>query len=218
MKAADYFKGWTIDGRGYVMIYRPHHPRAHRGNGYVFEHILIAETALGKSLPIGAEVHHFNEITSDNANNNLVICENHAYHQLLHVRARAMAACGNPDWVACRVCHRYDEPSSLVIGYYKWSERAALAQFAYHAACMSQRGRLSYLKRLIAQHRAPVRESRFAQQPVSGLQLVKECICVAVPPPRFCGCGCGTELSNSLYRGRLRQFIKGHNRTKVYAI
>lgn len=44
------------DGRsnssGYVVLLRPEHTRANVG-GYVYEHILIAEKALGKPLPKG---------------------------------------------------------------------------------------------------------------------------------------------------------------------
>jgi len=51
-----------------------------------YEHIHVAEQILGKPLPTGAVVHHFNEITFDNAPNNLVICPDQAYHLLLHRR------------------------------------------------------------------------------------------------------------------------------------
>lgn len=50
------------------------HPRAD-SSGNVLEHILIAEKALGKHLPDKAEVHHVNEIKTDNRNENLVICQ-----------------------------------------------------------------------------------------------------------------------------------------------
>jgi hypothetical protein len=60
-------------------------------------HIAIAEAALGKPLPDGAEVHHVNEITTDNRPENLVICENRAYHRCLHARTRVLMAGGNPD-------------------------------------------------------------------------------------------------------------------------
>lgn len=64
---------------------------------YVFEHVLIAEKALGRYLEPEHPVHHFNEIKADNANTNLVICEDDAYHQLLHFRQRIVAAGGDPD-------------------------------------------------------------------------------------------------------------------------
>lgn len=55
-----------------------------RKHGYVYEHVLRAEQALGRPLPHGAQVHHVDENRRNSANTNLVICENRAYHALLH--------------------------------------------------------------------------------------------------------------------------------------
>lgn len=60
-------------------------------------HVAIAERALGKPLPPGAEVHHVDGDKWNNANKNLVICQDHAYHALLHVRARVLRLGGNPN-------------------------------------------------------------------------------------------------------------------------
>lgn len=73
---------------GYVFLLAPEHPRANR-DGYVFGHILVAEAALGKPLPPRAVVHHVNERRQDNWPTNLVICQDRAYHLLLHNRMRA---------------------------------------------------------------------------------------------------------------------------------
>lgn len=87
--------------KGYIVRYRPAHPRASSSGGVV-EHVLIAEAALGKRLPIGSEVHHVDENTLNNASSNLVICQDKAYHKLLHVRARVVRAGGDPNTE--RVC------------------------------------------------------------------------------------------------------------------
>ena len=58
-------------------------------------HVLRAERALGKPLPPGAVVHHADGSKRDDAP--LVICENQAYHFLLHVRMRVQRAGGNPN-------------------------------------------------------------------------------------------------------------------------
>lgn len=65
-------------------------------------HVAIAEKALGKPLPLGAEVHHVDEVKSHNWNSNLVICQSHAYHSLLHLRARILKAGGDPN--TQRIC------------------------------------------------------------------------------------------------------------------
>lgn len=74
---------------GHIQVLLPGHPRADK-NGYVYEHIAIAERAIGKSLPRLAVVHHINGDGADNRNCNLVICQNQSYHTLLHARQRAL--------------------------------------------------------------------------------------------------------------------------------
>lgn len=59
--------------------------------------MLVAERALGRKLPSGAQVHHVNEIKTDNRPDNLVICPDAKYHRLLHVRQRIMDLGGNPN-------------------------------------------------------------------------------------------------------------------------
>jgi len=45
----------SADGR--LMVYKPGHPRS-MTNGYVFNHLLVAEVALGKPIPKEIDVHH----------------------------------------------------------------------------------------------------------------------------------------------------------------
>jgi len=83
------------------------HPRASAPNHGVYEHVLVAEAALGHYLPEGAEIHHVDGSRTNNANRNLVICQDHRYHFGLHVRAKIRAAGGNPFTDAlCGGCHR----------------------------------------------------------------------------------------------------------------
>lgn len=68
---------------------------------------------LGRPLPKGALVHHVNEIKSDNRHCNLVICQDTAYHALLHRRMKAKAACGNADWERCSICKQWGPPTEV---------------------------------------------------------------------------------------------------------
>lgn len=97
---------------GYVGIARTGHPRTNN-RGRVREHLLVAERAMGRPILPPHEVHHVNGDRTDNRPTNLVICEDHAYHCLLHQRQRALEACGHPDWIACSLCGEYDAPENL---------------------------------------------------------------------------------------------------------
>jgi hypothetical protein len=92
-----------VNGAKYVLLHQRSHALANR-SGDFYEHVAIAVRALGKPLPKHAEVHHVDGNGKNNANSNLVICESRAYHRLLHVRARVVAAGGNPNTE--RVCGR----------------------------------------------------------------------------------------------------------------
>lgn len=72
--------GFYIARWGYKKLLMPEHHRADP-KGYVLEHVVIAESALGKRLPHKAVVHHHSK-------DQLVICQDQAYHMLLHKRTR----------------------------------------------------------------------------------------------------------------------------------
>lgn len=117
---------WRRHGDPMVLKQRPNGSGTISKDGYVRfrskenkdgkrEHVLIAEKALGMPLPKLAVVHHVNEVPGDNRNENLVICQDERYHNLLHKRMRALCACGNANWLKCKICKQYDAREHLYI-------------------------------------------------------------------------------------------------------
>lgn len=124
--------------QGYVQVKAHGHPNAD-STGYIREHVLIVSTAVGHALPPGAEVHHVNGDRADNRHGNLVACQDHSYHMLLHYRAKALKACGNANWWRCCCCGEFDAPETLR------TNRASGVH--YHKACMRERQRLGDKRR-----------------------------------------------------------------------
>lgn len=105
----------AVAGSGkYVWVKAPGYPGAN-AFGSVYEHVIVAERALGRALPERANIHHVNGIKNDNRPSNLVLCEDHKFHMLLHKRAEAYAACGDADKIRCCYCDRYFSRSELTI-------------------------------------------------------------------------------------------------------
>lgn len=81
------WKGGRRRNCGYVMIFCPDHPLA-GVTGYVMEHRLIMEAHIGRYLRDDEEVHHRNEIRSDNRLENLQLMTK-SEHMAHHARERA---------------------------------------------------------------------------------------------------------------------------------
>lgn len=80
---------------GYIYDFVPSHPCAN-GNGYVARHRLVVERAIRHVLPQDSEVHHFDEVKNNNSSGNLVACDSHGYHMVMHKRQRVLAAGFDP--------------------------------------------------------------------------------------------------------------------------
>lgn len=65
------WKGGTYKQDGYVLKYKPDHPKAPGKGGYVREHVLVMEKKLGRFLEEGESVHHLNGVRDDNREKNL---------------------------------------------------------------------------------------------------------------------------------------------------
>lgn len=73
--------------KGYPMVYAPEHPKA-KSNGYVREHIIVAEQCLGRPLTAKEVIHHIDEDKTNNKSENLLLFPNHASHMRFHWRLR----------------------------------------------------------------------------------------------------------------------------------
>ena len=82
--------GRSVHAKGYIYRYAPDHPRA--SNGYVFEHILVAEEKLGRHLLPGETVHHHNGKRWDNRLGNIHVFDCPGDHTRHHAKMRRKEA------------------------------------------------------------------------------------------------------------------------------
>lgn len=73
-----------ININGYIEIYMPEHHRAFKSSGCVYEHILVAEKMLNRSLLPEEVVHHIDKDRSNNLPNNLMVFASNADHTSFH--------------------------------------------------------------------------------------------------------------------------------------
>jgi len=75
--------GRTIGSTGYVLIFSPTHPHKDCG-GYVYEHRLVMEAHLGRTLLPTEVCHHINGIKDDNRIENLTRFDSQSDHASWH--------------------------------------------------------------------------------------------------------------------------------------
>jgi len=81
--------GYTIHPKGYIYITVDGKPIA--------EHTYLAEKALGKKLPKGAQIHHTGARDDNHGYCKLVVCPDRAYHALIHKRMKDLGYEVNQD-------------------------------------------------------------------------------------------------------------------------
>lgn len=73
-----------------------------------YVHRLVVERVLGRKLKTTEIVHHVDENKLNNDPFNLVLCQDQAYHKILHARAKVIEDGYRPDLHAyCQSCKRY---------------------------------------------------------------------------------------------------------------
>jgi hypothetical protein len=106
------WRGGRVISCGYVRVFSPEHPRADK-RGYVGEHVLAVEKAIGHFLSLPHIPHHVDRNKRNNVNSNLVACEDLQYHSLLHERQKALDACGDVHKRKCQLCRTWDHVENL---------------------------------------------------------------------------------------------------------
>ena len=110
--------GRYINTQGYVLIRSLDHPNRDC-RGYVREHILVMEKALGRLITPSEIIHHIDEDRTNNNIGNLMLFKTKAMHIAYHSRLKAFQTCGHYDWLPCSYCHKYDSPENMVTRSYK---------------------------------------------------------------------------------------------------
>ena len=123
-----------MDKKDYVTV-RVGKP-GHRAE--IREHRLLAEQALGHSLPKGAEVHHVNGDKHKNLAN-LVICQDRAFHLLLEAKMRRLRKTGSLDLKQCNKCKEIKPLADFHNCKTWWDGKAAQCRVCANAASREYR-------------------------------------------------------------------------------
>lgn len=105
---------------------------------------VVVERILGKSLPAGAVVHHWDGDRTNNIPSNLAVFPDEPYHNLIHLRMEAYKACGNANYLKCYVCKKHDAPEKLT-AVKKAGRRVTTF---YHPECRNAYRRAAYQERV----------------------------------------------------------------------
>lgn len=116
-------------------IYAPTHPNARQG-GLMDADRMYAVEVLGKYLSKDTVLHHHKGET-------FVLCQNKAYHNLLHQRLRAYEETGDAHKRKCIICKQYD----LLENLEEHKQNKKYVNYR-HKSCRNKEAREHYHKQL----------------------------------------------------------------------
>jgi hypothetical protein len=101
--------------QGYLTVYEPTHPFAHKHNGRMLEHRLVMEQKVGRLLRTSEHVNHINHIRDDNRPENLEImtATDHAQETAEWTRKKRVALDAELEALRAKVAELEAERESL---------------------------------------------------------------------------------------------------------
>jgi hypothetical protein len=127
---------WTWTGhcsfsKKYIAVRCPEHPRAW-SNGYMLEHILIAENTLGRLLDTDEVVHHLDGNGKNNSPDNLKVLKRSAHtikHQLGNGHGDVILVC---DYCGSEFFREYkNRPENHPESHHAFCSRSCSAKFQH---------------------------------------------------------------------------------------
>ncbi|MDD4802631.1 MAG: hypothetical protein PHF24_06805 [Syntrophomonas sp.] len=82
-KAKNWRGGLIHRKDGYIEVYAPDHPMAHK-DGYIYEHRLVEKNKHPFTFPSALPVHHLNGLKNDNRPENIKMIRSQSAHMKLH--------------------------------------------------------------------------------------------------------------------------------------
>lgn len=117
--------GRSVASNGYVLIKDRNNPMADV-RGYVYEHRLVVSEREGRPLSSREQVHHEDEVKTNNADDNLELCPTAAHHRLRHRKRIDLRMPDEPNATVSCACgcgqqfERYDDigrPRRFISGH-----------------------------------------------------------------------------------------------------
>jgi len=222
--------GKTITSHGYVAVWvGSDHHLAIIGDGYAYEHRLVAEEKLGRRLRKGEIVHHVDGDKTNNDPENLAVLPGTSHHKLAHrkkesrlrkpgeINPTIKCGCGCGSTFT-----KYDNsgrPRKYLVGHCPYIQAPTMDAISkqlqdgthtidslQEATGKTKTALRIALSKMTARGLA-VRIKRGSYGPPGSTPWKNKLI--------QCACGCGAEFLERDKYGRARRFISGHNARSV---